>query len=193
MNGSKNITANSICHSTKVKEKSTCLCVAFVLIFFRSRKRYVLTSSRLAVDLPEKCRSSIEKKIGLFLTQKKKFVLNLNTQTHDYQAADANEQSNVDNQVAETVDNESAAPDTALHEQIDEKTEDNDQTVISNEENNVNIESEWQSPISLKGFKKKLNEIFIVKYVYAEFESDLSLCHSFCIHILNLHPILGVH
>lgn len=86
------------------------------------------------------------------------------TQTHDYLAADANEQSNVDNQANETADNESAATDSALQEQIDEKAEDDEQTVISNEENNVNIESEWQSPISLKGFKKKLNEIFIVKY-----------------------------
>ncbi|XP_031634482.1 zinc finger protein 91 isoform X3 [Contarinia nasturtii] len=32
-----------------------------------------------------------------------------------------------------------------------------------NEENDTNNESNWQRPISLKGFKKKLNEIFLVK------------------------------
>lgn len=37
-------------------------------------------------------------------------------------------------------------------------------TVIADENADVNNKSDWQQkPISLKGFKKKLNEIFIVK------------------------------
>lgn len=52
-----------------------------------------------------------------------------------------------------------------IHEQIIEKAEDNTHTVVINDENNVNNESDWQRPISLKGFKKKLNDIFVVKWV----------------------------
>lgn len=57
--------------------------------------------------------------------------------------------------------------------QIVEKVEDstNDTIQIENEhtndeeKNTNNAESDWQAPVSLKGFKKKLNEIFTVKFV----------------------------
>lgn len=69
---------------------------------------------------------------------------------------------NVDNQKIESVENGIADDCTnANNEQIIEKTESEVETVISNEENGA--ESDWQKPISLKGFKKKLNEIFVVK------------------------------
>lgn len=52
----------------------------------------------------------------------------------------------------------------STHEQnMIETTEDKTQTVIINDENDINNESDWQRPISLKGFKKKLNEIFVFK------------------------------
>lgn len=43
------------------------------------------------------------------------------------------------------------------------KTECKAETVIDSNENDVDSVSDWQQPISLKGFKKKLNEIFVVK------------------------------
>lgn len=51
------------------------------------------------------------------------------------------------------------------HEQIVEKTEQEIETVINKEENtNTNTDSDWhKTPISLKGLKKQLNEIFSVK------------------------------
>lgn len=75
------------------------------------------------------------------------------------------EGANADNQKIESTENGIADDDcgNANHEQIIEKTEDEVQTVISNEETAVNTESDWQTPVSLKGFKKKLNEIFIAK------------------------------
>lgn len=59
------------------------------------------------------------------------------------------------------------------HSEIVEKVEDstNDTIQIENEHTNDEekitntAESDWQAPVSLKGFKKKLNEIFTVKFV----------------------------
>lgn len=50
-------------------------------------------------------------------------------------------------------------------EQVIENTEEKTQTEINSEENDSNNESYWHRPISLKGFKKKLNEGFVVKWV----------------------------
>lgn len=59
------------------------------------------------------------------------------------------------------------------HSQIVEKVEDSTNDTIQiehehtndEEKNTNNAESDWQAPVSLKGFKKKLNEIFTVKFV----------------------------
>lgn len=50
-----------------------------------------------------------------------------------------------------------------VNEEMIEKTEDEIQSVIITEENDVNNESDWMRPISLKGFKRKLNDIFVIK------------------------------
>lgn len=71
----------------------------------------------------------------------------------------------VDGQKSEILENCNNVSETVTSEPIVEKTEDNIQTVIRNDEIDVNNESDWQKPISLKGFKKKLNEIFVVKCV----------------------------
>lgn len=55
------------------------------------------------------------------------------------------------------------ADDPVAEKQAIEETK-NVSTVMSNE-NDVNNESDWRKPVSLKGFKKKLNEVFAVKSV----------------------------
>lgn len=52
---------------------------------------------------------------------------------------------------------------TTTEETVKETDEEIQTINLNNEENDINSESDWQKPISLKGFKKKLNEMFIVK------------------------------
>lgn len=84
---------------------------------------------------------------------------------HDYEETNVSERANGDNETIELAENSIPEDDcgNANHEEIVEKTEDDVQTVIDNVETSANTESDWQTPISLKGFKKKLNEIFVVK------------------------------
>lgn len=84
-------------------------------------------------------------------------------QVHDYETADVTEQINLDSQKSDATEIGSHDAEPVTNGQIAEKTENNIQTVIRHEETDVNNESDWQKPISLKGFKKKLNEIFVTK------------------------------
>lgn len=63
----------------------------------------------------------------------------------------------------EIQDNKSETPpDSVVTEKIDDTPT---TSTAQHQENNVESETEWQKPISLKALKKKLNEIFVVKYV----------------------------
>lgn len=74
------------------------------------------------------------------------------------------ERTDLESQKNETIENDrNNDSEIAVIEQIVEKTEENTQTVITTDAPDVNNESDWQKPISLKGFKKKLNELFVVK------------------------------
>lgn len=84
-------------------------------------------------------------------------------QVHDYETADVTEQINLDSQKSDATEIGSHDVEAVTNGQFVEKTENNIQTVIRNDETDMNNESDWQKPISLKGFKKKLNEIFVTK------------------------------
>lgn len=97
---------------------------------------------------------------------------------HNYGEIVAAEQSNEDNNQCNEPKSDGACHTDANSEINDsqnvEKIEDSTNDTIQiehehtndDEENNTSkTETEWQAPVSLKGFKKKLNEIFTVKCV----------------------------
>lgn len=98
---------------------------------------------------------------------------------HNYGEIVAAEQSNEDNKQSNEPKADGAGHADANSEindsQIVEKTEDSTNDTIQIEHEHTNdgdeekstnkAETEWQAPVSLKGFKKKLNEIFTVKCV----------------------------
>lgn len=99
-------------------------------------------------------------------------------QMHNYGEIVAVEQSNEDNKQSNEPKSDSACHtdlnseinDSQIVEKIEDSTNDtiqieHDHTNDDAEKSTNNAESEWQAPVSLKGFKKKLNEIFTVKFV----------------------------
>lgn len=97
---------------------------------------------------------------------------------HNYGEIVAAEQSNEDNKQCNEpksdggchTDANSEINDSQIVEKIEDSTNDtiqieHEHTNDDEEKNTNKTESEWQAPVSLKGFKKKLNEIFTVKCV----------------------------
>lgn len=88
-------------------------------------------------------------------------------------AEQSNEVSNRNDEPASqnvcTADDNSEMNHHQIVEKVEENTNDTTQTEhqhTNDEETHINsAESDWQAPVSLKGFKKKLNEIFTVKFV----------------------------
>lgn len=89
-------------------------------------------------------------------------------QIHDYEMINVTDGAKNPNKGPENAENENSCATAEIAqtatEQIVKETEEETQTTSrDNEEIDMNAESDWQKPISLKGFKKKLNEMFIVK------------------------------
>lgn len=89
------------------------------------------------------------------------------------QSNEANNQNNEPVSInAFNVDGNSDINHTETVEKVEDSTNDTIQIELEHtndeEKNTNNAESDWQAPVSLKGFKKKLNEIFTVKFVFFE-------------------------
>lgn len=83
---------------------------------------------------------------------------------HDYEMNNIADQTKDLPKKIETTEIKNAEIVHTAAEKIVEKSDEKNQIVNPVDvENDINSESDWEKPISLKGLKKKLNEIFIVK------------------------------